>query len=359
MQIIFSAVTMSTLVTMLMMSFGKQVDAPLKNCRTAHCLYQAIVKSRSTKYTFDSCKAFDGKLSRRPDRDDMGKLCRLYVARKLAATRKLNKCRNVNPLKPDYDDTVAEHGMWVYSNEIFKSVPLETRMVDSLASNDFNNKAMNYTFVLSRFNQFNEKYKVKKLIKRKGRKTRVRYVKKTNTRKMAFDVYYCVAGKKNPRYIPYFYTVRMTPSVIGENNTEKKMSAKERYSLQYVKQQYLKVPPLQDAKVIGQLGTAKLKGRYMSYELVDFNGDGHKDIVFLDDVFKKYRPGVCLYQQGKSACKVIVPKGYSQSGILFREPHLTARPKKGIEITIVDKQYKGNKESFKYVYKKESLKLTR
>jgi len=235
MQFLFGVTSISAMMTMLMMSFGKKVDAPLQNCRTSSCLYEKIVKNKSSKLTFDSCKSFDGKLSRRPDRDDMGKLCRLYVARKLAGTRQENRCLTAKSLKPDFDEKVTEHALWVYSKLLYQGLPKELRRVDKLPRSDFQNKPVNSAYVLSRFGQFSEKYKVKKVIKRKRRRTRTRLVKKSNVRKVAFDVYYCIVNKKDPRYIPYFYSISMTPSVIGENNTEKKMTPKERYTLKYVK----------------------------------------------------------------------------------------------------------------------------
>ncbi|VAW82911.1 hypothetical protein MNBD_GAMMA12-1912 [hydrothermal vent metagenome] len=358
MQVILSVTSVSALVTMLMVSFGKNVDVKIQKCRTSSCLYERIIKNKESQFTFDSCKSFDGKLSRRPNRDDMGKLCRLYVARKLAGMRKENRCLNIRSLKHDFDESVTEHSLWVYSKLLYQNLPKELRMLDKLPRSDFKNKSVNNAYVLSRFGQFNEKYKVKKVIKRKRRKDRTRLVKKTNVRKVAFDVYYCMVNKKDPRYIPYFYSVRMTPSVIGEKkNTEKEMSSKVRYTLKYVKHEYLKELPFKNEKVIGQLSNAKLKRRYLDYQLMDFNGDGHKDVVFLDDVFKKYRPGVCLYQPGKDACRVVLPKRFSQSGILLRDPHLTADPKKGIQVIIVDKQYKSNRETFKYIFgKKGSLR---
>jgi len=115
--------------------------------------------------------------------------------------------------------------------------------------------------------------------------------------------------------------------------------------------EYLDKPPYMEAKILLQLYNKEMKPRYKGYKLLDVNGDGHLDLVFLEDAFRKYRPGVCLYQKGAKACKLVLAKDYSRSSIFFRSPRLEVSTDKRIDIIISDKQYKGNEEKFSYVYK--------
>ena len=67
----------STLLSISSVSVVANAKGPLDQCTSYHCLYKNIVKNRDKNYTEDACKSLDGKISRPPSNQDMGKLCRL------------------------------------------------------------------------------------------------------------------------------------------------------------------------------------------------------------------------------------------------------------------------------------------
>ncbi len=329
---------------------------PLDACRSYHCLYRHIVKDREAKFTNESCKSLDGTYTVGPERVDKGMLCRLYIARRKAGLRKKLTCRTAGAINPDYSSRLPSHLLWIYSDAIFSSLPKSLKAVDRLPTEDFNNTSENNVFFLSRRTSLREVVRMKKIIERKSRykhrklKPIIKYVTKGNVRKIEFDVYYCVVGVRKPRYLPYFYTLRMTPSITDVKRV-RDIDMKKLLTKEYVKMEYLEKPPYMEARILLQLYNKEMKPRYKGYKLLDVNGDGDLDLVFLEDAFRKYRPGVCLYQKGAKACKLVLAKDYSRSSIFFRSPRLEVGKNKRIDIIISDKQYKGNEEKFTYLYK--------
>ncbi len=316
-------------------------------CKTWICVYQELTKKEQTAITENDCKPLAAVKIKESSVENLDELCRVYRARRAAASRVQNRCDLSSATTSDIDRALPEHALWIYTDLAFRALPVEQRQGANLAADRFSLRDDYRLLSFTRYATFNESYTVK--VKKRKRE---RELQKKRERALAYNVYYCISAQgKLRQYVPYYWTLRLEPVTLAEGEVPSSQSPVAMSS------GVMADLPAQARALVAQLPQAQMQNRYAHYELVDFNKDGHVDLVFLQDEFKNYRPGMCLYRLNQDTCELVLPTGFSKSALMLRKPHLLVEPSTGIEVVVVDQQYKNNQEHFHYVFRNGKLAI--
>lgn len=314
-----------TLISSLIWPFHATVSASLAtNCETERCLRQLIFKSPSASIKSSVCKVYDGRKSKSIFKSDMGVICRLQIARRKAGTRKVRPCHDDGSMSPDWNIELSSWPLWFHARAIYAQTPKALRALARLEKSGYNNSTIYDTYVLGL---------TKSIFYRDVKKPSQRF---------RFDVYFCqtVDGVHPKFYQPYFYVI----------SKEQKSKGAKDWSLIGKKMAYIDKPPLARVKVLRQMPRS-VKSDFKTFELVDFNQDGKKDVIFIEELgHNQYRPGVCLYAKGKASCKKIVADTTIKSKIFFQKVGMTWKINK--QITIIVREESANKKpDERYLYR--------
>ncbi len=231
----------------------------LASCKEESCLRNIVPYDAKSPPSLDACKVLDGKKSSADFDEDLGAICRLVISRAMAGQRATDACTyKPGDVNPDWQMDLSQKILQkFYNDDLMKPILAKFGITKVSDTHGTNNSTIHGSFVYD--DQFQEEG---------GQK-----------RSLSFATYYCIAN--NPlHYTPYFWTFKINNKIVDQS--------------------YVANPPKVE-KVL--LQDSPYTGFMDSSELADVDGDGAKDSVMLDkDIFKGYRPLVCLYQANKTAC---------------------------------------------------------
>lgn len=231
----------------------------LAACKNESCLRNLVPYDAKSPPSLESCKVLDGKKSSADFDEDLGALCRLVISRAMAGQRASDACTyKAGDINPDWQMELNQKELQKFNNaELMKPVLAKFGIAKVSGSQGINNSTIHGSFVYD--DQMQEEA---------GQK-----------RSLSFAAYYCIAN--NPlHYVPYFWTFKIDKKIVD--------------------QAYVANPPKVE-KVL--LQESPYTGFMDSSELADVDSDGNKDHIMLEnDIFKGYRPLICLYQTNNTQC---------------------------------------------------------
>lgn len=275
-----------------------------------------------------ACKAYDGKIGTGFFKTKLGVVCRLHVARYQAAVRKTRPCVDDGSPNPDWNNKLSDIPLWIHARELYKRAPAALRDTVQIEQGGYNNSTIYGTYVLGFTNT----------VYQSGDKPRLKYV---------FNTYFCQAKNRQGTlyYQPYFYVV----------SKQQRQRHEKDWTLVGRKMVYVARPPFTGIKVLQQLPRSVNFGVKV-FKLGDFNGDGHKDLIYAQSIgFKDYRPGVCLYTKGSNSCTVVTAQKTVASKIFFQRVDLQWKPKHSITIVVREKSNRKPADRFVYRYRKDGF----
>lgn len=261
----------------------------LSGCSDESCLRSVIPYDAKSPPSLDSCKVLDGKKSKADFDEDLGALCRLRVSRAMASQRSTEPCTlKPGDINPDWKMDLSQKVLQKFYNEDLMRPVLQKFGVTELSdTGGVNNSTIHGSFVYD-----DQRQEVG------GQK-----------RSISFAAYYCIA--QNPEhYSPYFWTFKINDKIVDQG--------------------YVANPPkvekvlLQDNPYTGFMDASQLS---------DVDGDGNKDNVMLEkDIFKGYRPLVCLYQPNKTECFAVSTEDFVKIDEMFIKAKVVSIGNKQIKI---------------------------
>jgi len=301
-----------TLLFNLLFVFSVFAQTPLQNCKDESCLRTAVPYDSKSPPSLESCKVLDGKKSSADFDEDLGTLCRLVVSRAMAGKRPNDACSfDPNNITPDWDNDLKQKSLLKYYNQTL-ALPVYAKNSIAKLSNTHgtNNSTIHGSYVYDDQSQEAE-----------GKK-----------RGVTFATYFCI-GQNPKHYTPYFWSLKVDQKVVDQG--------------------YVATPP-QVEKVL--LQENPFNGFMEGETVADLNGDGHKDSIQLEkDIFKGYRPLVCLYQPNQPQCYPISTEDFVKIDEMFVKAKIVNVGSKQIKVEF-SKDGKVLSDAV-YEYSGNSLKL--
>lgn len=259
----------------MLTGYAEASNNRLNQCGHEECVRKIILSPDAVDVDEKACKVLEGKPAASIFKEDLGMLCRLFIARKKADLRKKFRCAyDFYAPNPDYSSELSTISHWLYSKVLYKKLPKAKKIIPRILSNANNNSTIYHSYVLSRFESM------------KTRRDKV---------SVEFHTYFCIAEVARQQfYIPYFMALKVLGT--GKNNDRRG----------YVIMQYIATPPYWEQPIIRQIPRGRLKNKYEDVLLKDMNDDDLLDLVYLDSPkFKRFLPGVCLAKIESGACEVL------------------------------------------------------
>lgn len=266
--------------------------AAIKECTNEVCIHALVPPERKLVLPANLCDGLDGKTSNeQKGADDLGLICRLAVARNHAAHRSKIPCRT----QPDTDDTLKQDFLRRIYNEVsYSSTPHKPVNTLPESYNANNGVAHGSSF-------FERQFRYKK--------------NDDDSHEASFMTYYCITEKPR-RYVPYFFVLRTDGRITSQGE--------------------IATVPLMQEKVLAQLNG--FTPEYVkTFQFLDINHDGVKDIVILSDhITKGYQVSACLYARNASVCQAIGPSPSVDPGEGSTSANLTLDKNGLIRLTTMD-----------------------
>lgn len=273
------------LVLNLLLASNLFAQAPaLSACRDESCLRRLVPYDAKSPPSLDACKILEGKKSSADFNEDLGTLCRLVVSRALAGQRANDACAyDPENITPDWEMGLEQRELQKYYSASLEGPALAKNGVGPLSgSHGINNSTIHGSYVYD--DQTREE----------GGKQR----------EVSFATYFCI-GKDPKHYTPYFWSLKLGGKVADQG--------------------YVANPPKVELVL---LQNSLYSGFMEASELADVNGDGNKDLVLVEkDLFKGYRPLVCLYQPKQTECFPIAPGDFVKLDEMFIKAKLVVQGK--------------------------------
>jgi len=255
--------TLVALIFLLSSPLSVSAEPPaLDKCQNDTCLRRLVPYNSKTPPSLEACTSLDGRKVDDMFGEDLGVLCRLVISRAMAGQRAKEACiYKDGDIAPDYNADLPTDLLARY-NELLVTPHIAKGTISTLPSFAGHNKStIHGSYIYNR--QTNEQ---------QGQK-----------RKVSFAAYFCITDKPLIHYTPYFAVLKIEDKPI--------------------EQAYINDPPVLEP-VFHQFAGAKNQLEVSG--VVDLNGDGNKDVVFLlHDFMDGYSVNACLYQAGQPECKLV------------------------------------------------------